>query len=275
LNEPPIIELEKISKSFGSVSALAGISMQVNDNEVLGLIGDNGAGKSTLIKIISGVHAPDSGEILVRGESVYTRARQGHILSAGFGVILIGFAGFNVLLAQTRPHWDLGHVGAYTPVIALMYVVAMRTVFRYETLNPAAAADDAPLRSAPGLRQALVRYALAALVVVGAAIGAGAAAVLSMAGLLAVVLVLHAVLLFAELGVTHASTDVARAARLITRGGYRGRFWGGAVAAGIALPLVAILAIPGGMVVGALLALAGLWVYEDIWVKAGQSIPLS
>jgi len=109
-------------------------------------------------------------DFLVRGESVYTRARQGHILSAGFGVILIGFAGFNVLLAQTGPHWDLGHVGAYTPVIALMYVVAMRTVFRYETLNPAAAAEDAPLRSAPSLRQALVRYALAALVVVGAGV---------------------------------------------------------------------------------------------------------
>lgn len=69
MNEPPIIELENISKSFGSVSALADISMQVNDNEVLGLIGDNGAGKSTLIKIISGVHAPDSGEILVRGKA--------------------------------------------------------------------------------------------------------------------------------------------------------------------------------------------------------------
>jgi len=109
-------------------------------------------------------------DFLVRGESVYTRARQGHILSAGFGVILIGFAGFNVLLAQTGPHWDLGHVGAYTPVIVVMYVVAMRTVFRYETLNPAAAAEDAPLRSMPSLRQALVRYALAALVVVAAGI---------------------------------------------------------------------------------------------------------
>jgi simple sugar transport system ATP-binding protein len=69
LNEPPIIALENISKSFGSVSALSKISMQVNDNEVLGLIGDNGAGKSTLIKIISGVHGPDSGEILVRGKN--------------------------------------------------------------------------------------------------------------------------------------------------------------------------------------------------------------
>jgi len=67
LNEP-IIELRNISKAYGSVSALSGVSLQVNDHEVLGLIGDNGAGKSTLIKIISGVHAPDLGEIYVRGK---------------------------------------------------------------------------------------------------------------------------------------------------------------------------------------------------------------
>jgi hypothetical protein len=96
-----------------------------------------------------------------------------------------------------------------------------------------------------------------------------------MGGLLVVALLLHAVLLFAELGVTHASVDVARAARLLTRGGYRRRFWLGAVVVGIVLPLVLILAVPGGMVVGALLALAGLWIYEDAWVRAGQSIPLS
>lgn len=67
MNEP-IIELKNISKSFGSVLALSGINLQVKDHEVLGLLGDNGAGKSTLIKIISGVHAPDSGEIFVRGK---------------------------------------------------------------------------------------------------------------------------------------------------------------------------------------------------------------
>jgi cytochrome c biogenesis protein ResB len=44
---------------------------------------------------------------------------------------------------------------------------------------------------------------------------------------------------------------------------------------GVLLPFVAILVLPGGMVIGSLLALAGLWVYEDLWVKAGQSIPLS
>jgi simple sugar transport system ATP-binding protein len=66
LNDP-IIELKNISKAYGSVSALSGISLQVNDHEVVGLIGDNGAGKSTLIKVISGVHQADSGEIYVRG----------------------------------------------------------------------------------------------------------------------------------------------------------------------------------------------------------------
>jgi cation:H+ antiporter len=109
-------------------------------------------------------------DFLVRGESVYTRARQGHILSAGFGVVLLGFAGFNVLLARTGPHWNLGHVGLYTPVIVLVYAVAMRAVFRYETLNREAAAAQAPARGGPGLTQALARYALAALVVVAAGI---------------------------------------------------------------------------------------------------------
>jgi hypothetical protein len=105
--------------------------------------------------------------------------------------------------------------------------------------------------------------------------GASETAVLSMAGLLAIALLLHAGLMFAELGVAHANMDVARAARLITHGGFRARFWGLAVVVGVLVPFVAIVSLPGGMVIGALLALAGLWVYEDIWVKAGQSIPLS
>ena len=109
-------------------------------------------------------------DFLVRGESVYTRARQGHILSAGFGVLLIGFAGFNVLIARDEPGWAIGHVGAYTPVIVLMYAVAMRTVFRYETLNREEAAAEAPPPGALTLGQALVRYAAAAAVVVSAGV---------------------------------------------------------------------------------------------------------
>lgn len=113
-------------------------------------------------------------DLLQRGESVYTRARQGHILSAGFGVILIGFAGFNVLLARDGPHWNWGHIGVYTPVIALMYAVAMRTVFRYETMHLEVVAAEAPREHDHDrdltLKQALRRYAAAALVVVAAGV---------------------------------------------------------------------------------------------------------
>lgn len=66
----PLIEARDLTKYFGSVVALHGVSLSVRAGEVLCLLGDNGAGKSTLIKILSGVHPPDAGEILVDGEPV-------------------------------------------------------------------------------------------------------------------------------------------------------------------------------------------------------------
>lgn len=66
----PLIEVRDISKSFGSVRALQGVSMAVHAGEVHCLLGDNGAGKSTLIKVLSGAHAPDSGEMYVEGKRV-------------------------------------------------------------------------------------------------------------------------------------------------------------------------------------------------------------
>ena len=71
------IELSNITKSFGSVYALGGVSLHVDAGEVVGLIGDNGAGKSTLIKILAGVIKPTSGEIVVEGKLVnnWTPAR--------------------------------------------------------------------------------------------------------------------------------------------------------------------------------------------------------
>ena len=65
-----IIELKNITKSFGSIYALGGVSLHVDPGEVVGLIGDNGAGKSTLIKILAGVIKPTSGEIFINGELV-------------------------------------------------------------------------------------------------------------------------------------------------------------------------------------------------------------
>ena len=70
LGATPLIEARGLTKYFGSVVALHDVSLAVRAGEVLCLLGDNGAGKSTLIKILSGVHPADSGEILVDGEAV-------------------------------------------------------------------------------------------------------------------------------------------------------------------------------------------------------------
>ena len=69
MSNAPLLELRNISKSYGSVQALTDVSFKAHAGEVIGLVGDNGAGKSTLIKVISGVHAPDSGELLVNGQA--------------------------------------------------------------------------------------------------------------------------------------------------------------------------------------------------------------
>jgi simple sugar transport system ATP-binding protein len=65
--EPCLLEAREVSKYFGSVNALQDISLKVKEGEVTCVLGDNGAGKSTLIKILSGVHQPDKGELLMEG----------------------------------------------------------------------------------------------------------------------------------------------------------------------------------------------------------------
>jgi D-xylose transport system ATP-binding protein len=58
-----VLSLRGISKRFGAVSALTDIDFDVHEGEVVALVGDNGAGKSTLVKVLAGVHLPDTGEI--------------------------------------------------------------------------------------------------------------------------------------------------------------------------------------------------------------------
>ncbi|MFQ3684706.1 sugar ABC transporter ATP-binding protein [Roseiflexus sp.] len=62
--------MREISRRFGSTQALDGVSLRLYPGEVHALLGENGAGKSTLIKIMTGVHQPDSGQILLDGRSV-------------------------------------------------------------------------------------------------------------------------------------------------------------------------------------------------------------
>jgi len=82
----PAIKVESLTKSFGAVTALAGVSLHLEEGECLGLIGDNGAGKSTLIKILSGFQRPDSGTIFVNGEEAGIRSVD-HARSLGIDTV--------------------------------------------------------------------------------------------------------------------------------------------------------------------------------------------
>jgi ABC-type sugar transport system ATPase subunit len=69
-NDQPLLELRDASKAFGHVVALEHASISAHQGKVIALVGDNGAGKSTLVKVLSGVHPMDSGELFFDGRRV-------------------------------------------------------------------------------------------------------------------------------------------------------------------------------------------------------------
>jgi len=70
MKELPLAEMRNIHKWYGKVHAVDGVSLTVNKGEILGLLGDNGAGKTSLIKVLSGYHCPDDGEVFIEGKKV-------------------------------------------------------------------------------------------------------------------------------------------------------------------------------------------------------------
>lgn len=82
----PLLSLRNIEKSFGGVRALRPLDLDVIPGEVLGLVGENGAGKSTLIKLLSGAHQPDGGEMRWAGRKVHFNAPR-DALDAGITTI--------------------------------------------------------------------------------------------------------------------------------------------------------------------------------------------
>lgn len=70
MEQEMILKLQNIRKNFGGIQALKDVSLSLKKGEVHALLGENGAGKSTLIKILTGVHKADSGEILLHGQEI-------------------------------------------------------------------------------------------------------------------------------------------------------------------------------------------------------------
>jgi branched-chain amino acid transport system ATP-binding protein len=70
MTKVPLVEVREVSKSFGGVRAVNGVSLTVPEGGIHSLIGPNGAGKTTLFNVISGLYMPTSGDILLRGASI-------------------------------------------------------------------------------------------------------------------------------------------------------------------------------------------------------------
>lgn len=81
-----ILEVHDIKKSFSGVRALKGVSLNLKPAEILALVGENGAGKSTLMKILTGIHSKDSGEIIYQGEQ-YNPRDPAHAIELGLQII--------------------------------------------------------------------------------------------------------------------------------------------------------------------------------------------
>ncbi|GHJ59739.1 monosaccharide-transporting ATPase [Nocardioides sp. OK12] len=81
-----LLEASGVAKGFPGVQALSDMHLDLRYGEVLALVGENGAGKSTLMKLLSGIHTPDSGEFRLRGES-YRPAGPGDALESGVSII--------------------------------------------------------------------------------------------------------------------------------------------------------------------------------------------
>jgi len=80
------LEFQNVTKSFGAVKALRGVSISVRPGEAHALVGENGAGKSTLLKILAGIVQPDAGEIRWQGERLHLGSPR-EALERGIGMV--------------------------------------------------------------------------------------------------------------------------------------------------------------------------------------------
>jgi D-xylose transport system ATP-binding protein len=86
MSDKPVLEIDHLTKRFGNQAALADVSFQVQEREIVALLGDNGAGKSTMVKCIAGLHHPEEGRILLDGRPIHT-GQTSSAPSEGVGIV--------------------------------------------------------------------------------------------------------------------------------------------------------------------------------------------
>jgi monosaccharide-transporting ATPase len=86
MSDEPIVQMTGITKDFTGVRALDGVDFTLRPGEIHAIMGENGAGKSTLIKVLTGVHSPDAGRILLDGEPVRFHS-PGHAQAGGVSTV--------------------------------------------------------------------------------------------------------------------------------------------------------------------------------------------
>lgn len=132
----PVLEVRNVTKRFGNHAALNDVSFSVGPNEVVALLGDNGAGKSTMVKSIAGLHKPDEGDILLRGQPLT------HENAADIGFVYQDLALFDNLtvaenlFAGVEPCWPRLLRGWGVVKKRAMLVEARSTLDRLEVRIP-------------------------------------------------------------------------------------------------------------------------------------------
>lgn len=108
---PPVLKLDRVSRSFGKVKAVQSITLEIRKGEVIGLTGENGAGKTTLLKILAGIERPDEGTMEINGKPANFRGPN-DALKAGVGVVHQEQSLFtNLTVAENIEHQNMERGG--------------------------------------------------------------------------------------------------------------------------------------------------------------------
>jgi ribose transport system ATP-binding protein len=153
--EEPLLVLKGISKSFGGERALRDASFFIRRREVHGLLGENGSGKSTLIKILSGYHVPDDGELWVRGRRIRLPLHPGQFRELGLSFVHqdLGLILRIAELGHRQPRWRVSWKAERRRASELFdrYDLALDPASRIGDLTPIERALLAIVRAFEGL----------------------------------------------------------------------------------------------------------------------------